>query len=45
MKIVVDSSYCVISIECEDATRDTRMTIDIKKEMSLTNDERKKEEA
>lgn len=45
MKIVVDSSYCVISIECEDTVKDTRMTIDIRNEMSLTNDERKKDEA
>lgn len=40
MKIIVDSSYCVISIECEDTTKDTRMTIDIRNEMSLTNDEK-----
>ena len=45
MKIIVDSTYCVISIECEDETRDTRMTIDIKNEISLTNDEYKKVEA
>ena len=45
MTIVVDSSYCVISIKCDDTTKDTRMTIDIKNEMSLTNDECKKEEA
>lgn len=45
MKIIVDSSYCVISIECDEDPKDTKMTIDIKNEMSLTNDERKKVEA
>jgi len=47
MTIVVDSSYCVvrIEIECEDTEKNTRMTIDIKNEMSLTKDECKQEEA
>lgn len=45
MKIVVDNNYCVIRIECEDQTKETTMTINIKNEMSLTNDERKEVEA
>ena len=40
MKIVVDSSYCVVSIEYDEKTTDSnRITIDIKNEVSLTKDE------
>ena len=42
MKIVVDSTYCVISIECEDEITDTKVTINVRNEMSLTNDERQR---
>jgi hypothetical protein len=40
MKIVVDSSYCVVSIEFDEKTTDSnKITIDIKNEVSLTKDE------
>ena len=40
MKIVVDSNYCVVSIEYDEKTTDSsKITIDIKNEVSLTEDE------
>lgn len=40
MKIVVDSNYCVVSIEFDEKTTDSnKITIDIKNEVSLTKDE------
>lgn len=40
MKIVVDSNYCVVSIEYDEKTTDSnKITIDIKNEVSLTKDE------
>ena len=40
MKIVVDSNYCVVSIEFDEKTTDSnKITIGIKNEVSLTKDE------
>lgn len=40
MKIVVDGNYCVVSIEFDEKTTDSnKITIDIKNEVSLTEDE------
>ena len=40
MKIVVDSNYCVVSIEYDEKRQIvSKITIDIKNEVSLTKDE------
>ena len=45
MKIVVDSEYCVVRVECDEETKDSHISINIKNEPKLAECRNEKVEA